>query len=421
MPAKPLGDLIAFARRNSPFYADLYRDLPDGVATLEELPVIDQVDFWAANQWPDNRLLTGALTDAGVYTSGGTTGAPKVSPWTRTEHFDSTSAFGAGMVLAGLRAGHRVANLFSAGHLYGGFLYIEAALHHAPVDNVRLPVGGHVDNREVAELIANFGVDVLAGPPMKLAAVAAAVIERSGHEDGVELLLFAGDLLFDDVRPVLEEAFPRATIGSLGYAAVDAGIVGRPVPGGDVRVHEAVPDRTLVELLDDTTGEPIREPGVRGRVVVTNLFRTLMPIIRYPVGDVAEWVDDGCTAFRLLGRAHEGARVGDVAMSYVDVHAALLASDGDRAIAGMQLVTRRWEGKDGLVLRLASTGGASLMADRSELDRRLMEAAYRSRPTYQDEVADGHIHPLRIEWVRPDQLATHARTGKLVQVVDERR
>ena len=159
MPAKPLGDLIAFARRSSPFYADLYRDLPDGVATLEELPVIDQVDFWSANQWPDNRLLTGALTDAGVYTSGGTTGAPKVSPWTRTEHFDSTSAFGAGMVLAGLRAGHRVANLFSAGHLYGGFLYIEAALHNAPVDNVRLPVGGHVDNREVAELIANFVVN----------------------------------------------------------------------------------------------------------------------------------------------------------------------------------------------------------------------------------------------------------------------
>lgn len=421
MPAKPLPDLIAFARRNSPFYAELYRDLPAGLATLAELPVIDQVDFWSANRWPDNQLLTGPLTDAGVYTSGGTTGAPKVSPWTRTEHFDSTSAFGAGMVRVGLRPGHRVANLFAVGHLYAGFLYIEASLHNAPVDNVRLPVAGHVDDCEIAELIANFGVNVLAGPPMKLAGVAAAVIERSGHDDTVELLMFTGDLLFDDVRPLLQEAFPLAKIASMGYAAVDAGIVGRPVPGDDVRVHEAVPDLTVVELLDETSDQPVTEPGVRGRVVVTNLFRTLLPIIRYPLGDVAEWVDEERHGFRLLGRSHEGARVGDVPMSYVDVHAALLATDCDRVISGMQMVTRRWEGKDGLVIRLGSAVRRDAVATEvSDLDRRLIEATHRSRPTYQEEVDDGHIHQLRLEWVKPQELATHPRTGKLVQVVDER-
>jgi phenylacetate-coenzyme A ligase PaaK-like adenylate-forming protein len=415
MPAKPLGDLVAFARRNSPFYADLYRDLPDDFESLTDLPVIDQVDFWTANQWPDNRLLTGPLTDAGVYTSGGTTGAPKVSPWTRTEHFDSTSAFGAGMVRAGLKPGHRVANLFYAGHLYGGFLYIEAALHNAPVDNVRLPVGGHVDDADVAELIANFGVNVLAGTPMKLAGVAEAVIDAGSSADTVELLLFAGDLLFDDVRPTLLKAFPQAAVASLGYATVDAGLVGAPVPGDDVRVHEAVPQRTIVEILDEETEDPITEPGVRGRVVVTNLFRTLMPIIRYPVGDLAEWVDQECRTFRLVGRTHEGARVANVAMSYVDVHAALLAADQDGVMSGMQMVERRWDGKDGLVLRLA---GAQQPA--AQLDQRLIEATYRARPLYQEQADFGHIHPLRIEWVRPGELATHARTGKLIQVIDER-
>ena len=234
------------------------------------------------------------------------------------------------MVKAGLKAGHRVANLFYAGHLYGGFLYIEASLHNAPVENVRLPVGGHVPDEEVAELIASFGVNVLAGTPMKLAGVAEAVLDAGSDADSVELLMFAGDLLFDDVRPLLHKAFPLAEIASLGYASVDAGIVGAPVPGDDVRVHEAVPDRTIVEILDEATEEPITVPGVRGRVVVTNLFRTLMPIIRYPVGDLAEWVDDECRAFRLVGRTHEGARVANVAMAYVDVHAALLAADRDR-------------------------------------------------------------------------------------------
>ena len=154
-----------------------------------------------------------------------------------------------------------------------------------------------------------------------------------------------------------------------------------------------------MEILDEATEEPITEPGVRGRVVVTNLFRTLMPIIRYPVGDLAEWVDDECRAFRLVGRTHEGARVANVAMSYVDVHAALLAADHDEVMAGMQMVERRWDGKDGLVLRLAGAREPS-----AELDRRLVEATYRARPLYRDQAEEGHIHPLTLEWVRPGEL-----------------
>ncbi|MEO5877697.1 MAG: hypothetical protein ABIS86_20750 [Streptosporangiaceae bacterium] len=415
MPAKPLRELIEFARRNSPYYAGLYRDVPADVADLARLPLVDQRAFWDANQWPDNRLLTGPLTDAGVYTSGGTTGAPKVSPWTRTEHADSVTAFGAGMARGGLRAGHRVANLFFAGHLYGGFLYIEGALHHAPVENVRLPVAGHTPDEDVADLIASFGVNVLAGTPMKLGAVAEAVLARGTAADSVELLMFGGDLLFDDLRPRLAQAFPHAVIASLGYATVDAGLVGGPVPGDDVRVHEAFADRTLVELVDDVTGEPITVPGVRGRVVVTNLFRTLMPIIRYPVGDLAEWTDPACRRFRLVGRTSEGARVANVAMSYEDVRAALASADHDQVMSGMQMVERRWDGRDGLLLRLGCVGEPP-----EALTPKLLDAVYAARPLYPDCVGQGFIHPLAVEWVRPADLVTHPRTGKLMQVVDER-
>ncbi|MGC5010498.1 hypothetical protein ACLQ2R_06995 [Streptosporangium sp. DT93] len=415
MPAKPLQDLVDLARRNSPFYAELYRDVPEVVSDLTQLPIIDQKAFWAANTWPDNRLLTGPLTDAGVYTSGGTTGAPKFSPWTRTEHADSVTAFGAGMVRAGLRPGHKVANLFFAGELYGGFLYIENALHHAPVENVRLPVGGSTTNEYVADLITVFGVNVLAGPPMKLGAVAETVSARGQAADTVELLLFAGDLLFDDLRPQLNRAFPKAAIASLGYASVDGGLIGGPVPGDDPRVHEAFPDRTIVEVVDEVTGEPITVPGVPGRVVVTNLFRTLMPIIRYPVGDLAEWVDDERRRFRLVGRTIEGARVAMVTMRTEDVRAALASADSGRVVSGVQLVQRRWDGKDGLVLRLAHVEEPP-----AELTGRLIDAVHEARPMYPEYVGLGFIHPLSIEWVRPSELVTNPRTGKLVQVVDER-
>jgi phenylacetate-CoA ligase len=415
VPAKSLPELVEFARTHSPFYAEAYRDVPRTVSHITELPIIDQAAFWAANTWPDNGLLTGPLTDAGVYKSGGTTGAPKFSPWTRSEHADSVTAFGAGMVQAGLKPGHRVANLFCAGELYGGFLYIEAALHHAPVDNVRLPVGCAASNEYVVDLVTSFGVDVVAGEPMKLAAVAECVLQRGQVLDGVELVLFAGDILFNDLRPTLARAFPKAVISSLGYASVDAGLVGAPVPGDDVRVHEAFPNRTLVELVDDVTGEPITAVGVPGRLLVTNLFRTLMPIIRYPVGDRAEWVDPGRQRFRLVGRSVEGARVGTVAMPTEDIRAVLIAADPDRRITGMQMVQRRWAGKDGLILRLASTGEPP-----AGLTERLVDAVYAARPLYPAEVEAGAIHHLIVEWVGRSGLVTNPRTGKLQQVVDER-
>ena len=103
MPAKALQDLVDFARTHSPFYAELYRDVPPTISHLTQLPLVDQAAFTEANTWPDNRILTGPLVDAGVYKSGGTSGAPKFSPWTRSEHADSVTAFGAGLVQAGLR------------------------------------------------------------------------------------------------------------------------------------------------------------------------------------------------------------------------------------------------------------------------------------------------------------------------------
>lgn len=414
MPAKPLQQLVDFARRNSPFYAETYKDVPQTISHLTQLPVLDQAAFWAANTWPDNRLLTGPLTDAGVYKSGGTTGAPKFSPWTRTEHADSVTAFGAGMVQAGLKPGHKVANLFCAGELYGGFLYIEASLHNAPVDNVRLPVANAPDDY-IAKLIDDFGVDVLAGEPMKLGSVAEYIVKRGRPADAIELVLFAGDILFNDLRPILTRAFPKATISSLGYASVDAGLVGAPVPGDDVRVHEAFPNRTVVEIIDDETGEPITSVGTPGRLVVTNLFRTLMPIIRYPVGDRAEWVEPGKQRFRLMGRSLEGARVGTVAMPTEDIRAVLIEADPGRFITGMQMVQRRWDGKDGLILRLASVDEPP-----AGLTGRLIDAVYAARPLYLSEVDAGAIHHLLIEWVSRAELVTNPRTGKLVQVVEER-
>lgn len=420
MSAQQLSDLIRFARHNSPFYRDLYASLPPDADRLTDLPVVDQEQFWAANTLDGNRVLTGPLSEATVYKTGGTTGAPKFSVYTRDEWRTFVTAFGQGLVDTGLRPGHRVADLFYAGELYASFLFILDSLAHAPVDNVRLPIGGAAPLESTVPTLRDFAAQVVAGTSTTLCRLAEHILAADLRLDAVELVLFGGEALFADQRRLLAAAFPNAAVRSVGYASVDAGLLGRPVPGPDARVHRAFTPESVVEILDDTTGEPITEPGRPGRVVVTSLFRRLMPIIRYPAGDRAEWTDTDLGHFRILGRAEEGVRVGPVSLYSQDAQDAVAEADTEGRIVGMQLVVRRWEGRDGLVLRLATAPGDDDPAALEPLAKAVVTELESARPLYPDSVSAGFVHPLSVEWARHRDLAVNPRSGKLVRVLDER-
>ncbi|MCX5275986.1 phenylacetate--CoA ligase family protein [Streptomyces virginiae] len=424
MSAQQLTDLIRFARHNSPYYRDLYASLPPHVDRLTDLPVVDQQDFWAANTLHDSRVLTGPLSEATVYKTGGTTGSPKFSVYTRDEWRTFVTAFGQGLVDTGLRPGHRVADLFYAGELYASFLFVLDSLAHAPVDNVRLPIGGGAPLESTIPTLRDLAAQVLTGTPTTLCRLAEQVVSSDVRLDAVELLLFGGEALFDDQRRLLAAAFPGAEVRSVGYASVDAGLLGRPVSGPDARVHRAFSPYGVVEILDDSTDEPLTEPGRPGRVVVTSLFRRLMPIIRYPAGDRAEWTGTGPGHFRILGRAEEGVRVGPVSLYTQDAQDAVAAADTAGHVVGMQLVVRRWDGRDGLVLRLATAPGdearGPVAGDRAALAEAVVTELETVRPLYPDSVRAGFVHPLSVEWARHRDLAVNPRTGKLVRVLDAR-
>ncbi len=420
MPVHQLPDLIRHAREHSPFYANLYASLAPDVDCLTALPVVDQGEFWAANTLHGNRVLTGPLTEASVYKTGGTTGAPKFSCYTREEWREFVTAFGGGLVEAGLKPGHRVADLFYAGELYASFLFILDSLSHAPVDNVRLPIGGAAPLESTVPTLRDFAAQVVAGTPTTLCRLAEHLVALGEQLPAVELLFFGGEALFDDQRRLLAAAFPNAEARSLGYASVDAGLLGRPVPGPDPRVHRAFTPHSVVEILDESTGEPILEAGRPGRVVVTSLFRLFMPIIRYPAGDRAEWTDTEAGHFRILGRAEEGVRVGPVSLYSQDAQDAVAAADGEGRIVGMQLVVRRWDGRDGLVLRLATAPGDDDPAGLDVLAKEVVEGLCAARPLYPDSLRAGFVHPMEVEWVRNRDLVVNSRSGKLIRVIDER-
>jgi len=413
---KRLNELVAFAHQSSPFYQMLYAGLPGSGLRLTDLPIIDNINFWEANTVHNNRLLTAPIIDGIVYKTGGTTKAPRLSVYTRGEMRAVANIWGSGISSAGLCPGDRVANLYYAGELYASFINNMMALQEHPIPNVHLPIGGSASAEYSAEIIEELSVTVVIGPTTSLCRVASYVTSIGGKLPDVKLLLFAGEAFYADQRALLKSAFPNAEINSGGYASIDGGMLGSPIAGSaDPRVHRVFSPYTLMEIIDADTGEPITEPGRAGRVVTTDLVRRLMPIIRYPVGDMAEWVSYPEQIFRLLGRAEEGARIGPVTLYVDDLRTIIETAVEDIPIAGMQVIIQRRDAKDELLLRIAGHPANPDAVSRA-IETRLSEL----RPMFAQHVIQGLIQPLVIEWVAVEQLEVNPRTGKLVRLVDAR-
>ena len=179
MTIYPLNEILTHARSHSPFYRELYAALPPGPVALEDLPVLDQTAFWDANSiGPRNRLLTAPLDDAIIFKSGGTTGSPKFSVYTREEWNTFCAAFGRGMSGSALQTGDRVANLFYAGDLYASFLFIHGSLERSTSSCLNLPIAGSTAPQSIAQTVNDFQVNVLAGTPTTLLVLAEAFLEH---------------------------------------------------------------------------------------------------------------------------------------------------------------------------------------------------------------------------------------------------
>ena len=418
MIAYELETIVALARSRSPYYRALHAGLPASGWTLTDLPPVDSKTFWEAAE--TGAVLTGRMTDGTAFKSGGTTGKPKFSIFRASEWDTLCEGFGRGMAAGGLRPGERLANLFYAGDLYASFLFITHSLERSGVPVVNFPLAGRVDADMLRHTVAHFAVETLAGVPTTLLGLAATLAREDVTLPSVRRILFGGETLYPDQAVTLRRVFPNAGIDSIGYASVDAGLLGYASPDCGWNEHRVFGAATLLEIVDEGNGRPITEPGQPGKVLITNLTRLLMPILRYPAGDRAEWVEPAGMAdrkFRLLGRSEEGARVGVVSLYYEDVHAVLAPYQTELNASGFQLRIRHYDQRDELTVRVAASLPAEAQATWSE---RLIDALYAARPMLREEHRRDAIHPPRFEWTDARLLEINPRTGKLKPIVDQR-
>ncbi|MEB0046792.1 MULTISPECIES: AMP-binding protein [unclassified Pseudomonas] len=413
-----LEQLVHYIREHSPFYNEHFKDVPRENLTLSDLPLIDVGHYWSASHnlahWP---VLTAPVEDAVVFKTGGSTGVIKLAVYTHEEWQALVSAFGESLSCQ-LNKGDRIANLFFAGDLYASFLFIHDALAHATVSISEFPFTGHVDFQGLAAAIGDHRINVLAGVPAQLLKFAAYLTQQNRVLSEVDSVLYGGESLFAGQLAVLAHVFPNARVASIGYASVDAGLIGSSDREAALGEHRAFDQHTVLEIIDEHSGEIIEECNRVGRLVVTNLGRRLMPIVRYPVGDRACWVEPANTPrrkFALRGRSLHSQRVRVGVMS-------LLTEDIQDTIKRLgnsdqwQLLIEHPRHKDRLSIYWVPEPGTT---DIDRLNLALYQALLDLYPQIDQQTRDGLLD-FRVMPCSVTDLTLHPRSGKQLRVLDLR-
>ena len=413
----PVQEIVKFAREHSPYYRKHYADLPQDGFDLKDVPLLDHSSFWAANAGlpPENQVLTSPLTDGAVFRTGGTTAVPKSSYLSRQELREGAQCFSTCLTRAGLQPGDRVANLLYGGDLYKGFVELYLALMDAQIPLFQLPIGvASLESQSWA--VQNYAATVLVAMPTIMCRLADHLVKLGKQVLSIRLLLYLGELLHKDQKVLLTRAFPSAQIGPYLYGAVDAGVIGLPdyPPGGIDQCTTSYTVNTssvIMELISDT-GEVITTEGVKGNVVVTNLKRRCMPVIRYPMGDIAEWVDYNSRSFHLRGRGAVGVRIGPTSYDMTSLKEIVSNSLKDEIVSGFQVLLKRI---NETVFRIACQP-----RNRERSSRKVQEEMGKVHEQWKKQVEDGLISPLVIEWVAVEDLEFNTRSGKLKEIIDLR-
>ncbi len=421
--------LLRYARAHSPFYENLYRDLPDDAA-LSDLPPVNKRQLMAAfDDWVTDRRITRADVEAFVAvpekfgtlyrdeyfacTSSGTTGYPglflhdqhalavyRAIVWIRID----LAWLGLLDVLRLATRGLRWASIVGTGGHFGGAGWVELERHSSSWKARAYRVLSA--QRPLDDLVAelnDFDPTILAAYPSALELLAG-----EQNADRLYLRPILTEIMGESVRP---ESVARMA-DTLGckirntYGASEVMFVAMSCDHGWLHVCS---DWMILEPVDEQF-QPTPPGTTSHTVLITNLANRIQPIIRYDLGDSIVVRPDPCPCGSRLPAIRVAGRCDDVLR--------LRASDG-RAVSVLPLAigTVMEEASGVRRSQLTQTGDARLElrlepeegADIEQLWRDVMKNLASYLKTLGLE---------KVEIVRVDEMPRQsAHSGKFRQVI----
>jgi phenylacetate-CoA ligase len=323
-------EIFSWAYEHSKFYRQLYRNAgiePGDIRTFDDIYKVPKIeksmlrDIQGKDPYPYGDILSVPLESVTEYhQTSGTTGQPvyQADTWQDWEYH--AEAFAYALYAQGYRDNDRLFLPFG----YNIFIAFWGAHYAAEKLGCEVIPGGVLNTEARILKMQELRATAMGATPTYVLGMAETA-RKMGIDPPKDLYIrkitVAGEPggSIPATRKRMEEAWGAKVYDQSGSTEIGHwGLECRYQNG--LHVNEAL---FLVEIEDIDTGEPINEPGRKGKMVVTTFNRMAQPCIRFDVKDIIQWNAQTCECgrtFRLLdggimGRADDITKVKGVLLS----------------------------------------------------------------------------------------------------------
>lgn len=311
---KRLNELVAFARKNSRFYAEKYRGMPEIITDVRQLPPVTKIELMehfddvvtdpsvhkedVGHHVADlNNIGKPFLGKYMVWTTSGTTGTPGI--FLEDKNWDAVISavnvlrmggewYSRDVIRGLMKLGGRSASVFAGnGHFLGvTMLERQRRSNRSRAKRIRLiPVTLPI--HEIIKQLNDLQPAMFAGYASALGLLAQEQLEGRLNIHPAVVISSAEPLSSDD-RARITRAFgvpPRNN-----YGCSEGGVMGYECNQGKMHLNA---DWIIFEPVD-INHNPVPAGELSDRLLITNLANRVMPIIRYELGDRVTISPDPC-------------------------------------------------------------------------------------------------------------------------------
>jgi len=298
--------IFEWAYQNSKFHRRLYQGagiVPEDIKTLEDVARVPQVDksmmreIQYKDPFPYGEALCVPLEEVTEFRqTSGITGQPVYQPdtWQDWEWWAECWSFI--LWAQGYRPSDRVFIPFG----YNVFVAFWAGHYAAEKIGCEVVPGGVLDTQARILKIQELRATAMMATPTYVLGMATTARDRMGIDPStltIDKITCAGEpgALIPSTKKRMEEAWGAKVYDHAGATEIGAwGYECTAQPEG-MHINEAM---FLVEIEDLATGEIIREPGRRGKMIITAFDRMAQPCVRFDSKDLIEWAPEPCPCGR---------------------------------------------------------------------------------------------------------------------------
>ena len=325
---------VKLAYDNVEFYKKRFDAIglkPEDIKTLEDIekiPYTTKSDLREA--YPLGLLAVPREEIVEVHASSGTTGKPTVTAYTRNDLDIWGECIARGLKMAGAEKDYIIQNAYGYGLFTGGF-----GIHHGgnKMGAITIPISAGNTQRQL-DTFVDFQSDILTCTPSYAMYLAESLEKEGFTADKISLHagIFGAEMWTEEMRHSLEEKLGITAHNIYGLTELmGPGVATECEHQTGLHIQE---DHFYPEIIDSETGETL-EDGQKGELVLTNLTREGMPVIRFRTKDITALRRDECPCGRttvrmdrITGRSDDMLKIKGVMVYPSQIEAAILQIEG---------------------------------------------------------------------------------------------